>query len=205
MTAAIGDIITPVWHVSPSENLIDLINRLGDGILAGPDRAPDDVDEDAIFATTFRNALADFAHDAGLPPGQPLAQSIGTPFANHVDSLWNERLIFESCHDELRIVEARTVDHGPLGVVALRRRAGGYGCRIVGLCTGMTLAVEREAQGLGIGKALVMARLIVDERLPTWDLDIPAYSPRGAMTVCSAAAALLEFLPDITSVPDTPG
>ena len=186
----IGDVVAPTWHIAPSAEFARLLEDLGDGILAGPDRAPEDYEEDPIFAKPFGEALSDFRVDAGLVAGGPLPQSIGTPFAAYIDGLWEGRLICESPHDELRIVEAVSPEGLRLGVIALQRRAGGDGARAVGLFTGVTLAVERESQGFGIGRALVMARLLLDERLPTWDLDTPAYSVGGAETVLSAAGAL---------------
>ncbi len=191
----IGDVVPLAWHMTPTAELARLLEDLGDGILAGPDRAPEDYEEDPIFAKPFGEALSDFRVDAGLVAGGPLPQSIGTPFAAYIDGLWEGRLICESPHDELRIVEAVSPEDLGLGVIALQRRMGGDGCRATGLFTGVTLAVEREAQGFGIGRALVMARLLLDESLPTWHLDTPAYSPLGAKTVLSAAGALRAMAP----------
>lgn len=191
----IGDLHGLEWHRTPSSALISLIRDLGPDLLVGPDHGPGTVEILPAPPDAFNAALRDFASDVGLEPGGPLLQSIGTAFSSHVDRLWDAPLILESPHDELRIVEAESADGTPLGVVALERRLGGYGARISGLFTGASLAVEKEMTGFGIGRALVMARLIVDERLPTWDLDTPAYSTGGEATVLSAARALMSMAP----------
>lgn len=194
------------WRSAPSATLMTLLDQLdGDALLAGPGRDLDEVVIDRVFAKPFHEALQDFCVDAGIPREPSRLQPIGTPLEARLIEIAEGPAIAESERDEVKIVEAFSHEDIPLGVVALQRRLGSEGWRLAGLFTGATLAVEPTIKGFGIGHALVMARLIMDEALPTWDHDKPAYSPGGAATIASARRRLLEMSPVLNRDPEGDG
>jgi hypothetical protein len=185
--------------------LMSLLEELdGDALLAGPGRDLEEVVIDRVFAKPFHEALQDFCVDAGIPREPSRMQPIGTPLEHRLVKIAESPAIAESEIDEAKIVEVFSHEDIPLGVVALQRPAG-EGWRLSGLFTGATLAVNGTDQGFGIGHALVMARLILDEALPTWDHDKPAYSPGGVATIAVARRRLLEMSPVLNLDPEVDG
>lgn len=182
-----------VWRTGPSAGLASLMSRLtDDSILSGPDRAPDDYYVDDILASTFKEALNDLMVDHEIDPQIEgyLPQAINQPLNAFASDLFhNGQVLLEVPQDEIRIVSCET------GVLLLQSMAHTQHAKICGMLSGSTLAIDPISglRGLGYGRDLVIARLIQDEALPTWDHDKPGYSYAGAQTVRAAHSALLSM------------
>ena len=182
-----------VWHIQPSASLLAMISEMsGDQILVGPDRDPGDLDIDDVFGSTFNDALRDLMTDAGIDRGDPrvLLQAVTTPLCDYATRMFHDgELLMEVVEDELRLVGC------DFGTLLLQRMADESLARISGMFWGSTLILDPVSglRGHGYGRDLVMARLMKDESLPTWEHDTPAYSHIGSETVKSAARAILEL------------
>ena len=186
-----------IWNIKPSKELLATLEGLqGNAILAGPHHEVSNVLIDRYFATAFPTALEDFCTDAGFPHHKSLLQPIGTSLDAWANHAWAHAERIREIPDLDACITAELPGDAS-GVVALQRRLGGEGARIVGLFTGATLCVDVPLRGFGLGRDLVMARLMVDGALPTWDHDKPSYSHGGAHVVAMARDRLLaEFRPE---------
>lgn len=174
------------WREAPSRDLVALLDRCdADHVLVGPGRDPDGAEISTVFAARFKTALADLEDDLGMP-GRSGSSLEG----------WGRRTLDElpvavSGDARIRIAPAISEDMVPVGVVLLEKDARLETPRIKGVFTGPTLCLDRAWRGRGYGSALVAARLIMDEWLPTWDHDTPGYSPAGAATARAGAKMVL--------------
>ena len=137
--------------------------------LCGPDGDFEDVEIDDIMASTINVALRDYCTDAGIKDLDAFLHET----LSRLDPISDER--------DIRIVPALGPDNCDYGVLALTADN-----RIAGVFTGPTLCVDPEMFGQGIGRRLVMERMIRDGGLPTWDHDTPGYSHAGGATILSA-------------------
>jgi len=178
-----------------SNNFCEMMLQIyPDQVLMGPDRDEDDVDIDPIMAATFQTAMEDFCTDAEIlrnglkiTPGSPEMRAT-------VDNVLSKEEPLLTTSDGTRIVKAYAKDGYSIGVAAIAPREEKPGAfRLAGLFTGCTLCVNGPERGRGIGKALVMARFILDGDLPTWEHDTPGYSPAGAGVIEDAASDLAEI------------
>jgi len=165
-----------------------------DKVLTGPDRDEDDVDIDPIMGATFQTAMEDFCSDAEILRVDP-ELTADSPEIRYVT---NTRLAREETLLSLpgggRVVKAISSDGTYIGVAAITPREEDPDTfRLAGLFTGCALCVSGPMRGRGIGKALVIARFLLDEELPTWDHDTPGYSPGGADLIENTAEDLAEL------------
>lgn len=165
-----------------------------DQVLTGPDRDEDDVDIDPIMGATFLTAMEDFCVDAEIPRTDPTL----TPDSPEIRAVTSQRLAREEALLSIpgggRVVRARSTEGRYIGVAAIMpREEDPETFRLAGLFTGCTLCVNGPMRGRGIGKALVIARFILDGELPTWDHDTPGYSPAGASVIENAASELTDL------------
>lgn len=111
-----------------------------------------EIDVDTIFAKPFERVLRELRHHepGGLEPEQPPCQ---------LDCI---------SAPGYRVLE---VESGVVLCTESGEWVGGY--------LSCDLAIAREHQGLGLGAELVLWRYLLKGDLPTWHLDIPAYSPAG--------------------------
>lgn len=154
----------------------------GDAILSGPGRDAGDAVIDPVFAVDFPIALADHCVEAGIADNSTSLEAWAGHAWSHAERLWSMP-DFDTC-----------IIPGSSGGVMALRRDGSEGASIRGVFTGSTLCVDSRSRGLGIGRDLVVARLIQDEALPTWSHDKPGYSPAGAGAVFSARSWLMAEL-----------
>jgi len=181
-----------IWHITPSAELVSMLARFdADRFLSGPHHDPADVEIDDIFASDFATALRDLMTDARILPVSGVDnQALARPLRDLADHLWRcGPCLVESPASGLRIVSC---DHG---VVLLAREDDRDQPLISGMFWGHTLIIDEECglQGAGHGRDLVMARMIQDEALPTWSLDIPSYSRAGAAAVRSACRQICAY------------
>jgi GNAT superfamily N-acetyltransferase len=127
---------------------------------------------DDIFATGLDSVLADFLIDTGRAALPELASL--TVLAT-----------LETDGDVVFTV-AQANEDWDHGVLAWSRTTG----QVIGAYTGCSLAVGRDLQTRGIGRALVMLRYLRDRDLPLWEHDKPGYSRAGYATHVSALEAL---------------
>lgn len=163
-------------------------------ILSGPGRDADDIFIDPIFAATFPKAMEDFCADAEI---QRVVSEL-TPHSPEIhletngNMAWREPILL--LPDGGRVVEALATDGHPIGVAAIMPREDDINTfQLAGLFTGSALCVNDPMRGHGIGKALVIARFLLDEELPTWEHDTPAYSPAGAGLIVHVASGLADL------------
>lgn len=183
------------WHVAPTAALKTLVAGLDDEtILSGPDgRNPRHYEISSCFASSFRSALDDFMTDMEIAPGEPgtLQQAIHSPLNRFASQAWETgQLFMDAPDDDIRIVGC------DMGVLLLRKMSDPDHARISGLFCGSTLVIDRfdNLRFFGLGRDLVIARMIQDEWLPTWDHDKPGYSDAGAMTVRAARHEIAAML-----------
>lgn len=188
-----GHLSSRVWRCAPSEDLVARLSEMSpDQLLVGPDRDISDLEVNDIFGARFDVALRDLMQDAGIERGDPrvLLQAVTTPLCDYATRMFHgSEILMEAPEDEIRIAGC------DFGTLLLQRRADEALARISGMFWGATLVIDPVSglRGLGYGRDLVAARLIQDERLPTWDLDTPSYSHLGALTAQSAARAILNL------------
>lgn len=176
------------WRVAPTHGVRALIEDLDDDqLLVGPDRDPDEAEIDPIFATSYDQAVKDLRSDLGI--GEDDEETFGAWIrtACSVDPL------ALSADGFVRIVPAVSDKAGVIGVVLADVSEDAETPRLLGAFTGPTLCLAPDKRGAGLGAALVAARLMEDEELPTWDHDTPGYSPAGAGAVATAARLVLDL------------
>ena len=120
--------------------------------VAGPGRDDDDLDIDDIFGKPFRQVRQDMlAYDrAAFEPSDP---AFITPSEIMSGYMFDE----VSCGLALRDPEGNIV--------------GGY--------FSCDLTLDEEHQGQGLGAEIVLEFYLRNGDLPTWNLDVPAYSQAG--------------------------
>lgn len=199
------------WHIAPSDALLQFIEKCdGALLLSGPNRDPEDYEVDDIFASRFPVALEDLMIDAGLSRSLgDLDQQTLSPLTAFATDLWHTAgVMMEVPAENLRIVSCdfgvlllrgpEAVDDLPADDPAPVSHA-----RIVGMFWGHTLILDPQSglTGLGYGRDLAAARMLLDDGLPTWDLDTPAYSHAGAAAIFSAARIIPELQLELGRAP----
>lgn len=145
--------------------------------LAGPDRDWDDLDIDDIFAKPFAAVIDDWSMDSMGEPGH------GRELVARLLSCPIDPLDFAT-PEPVTIV---TVPDPACGVAAICEG------KLVGLYVGCDLVVHQDFRNRGIGTCLVLERFSRFGNLPTWDLDVPAYSRAGLETHRAAFNLLLSI------------
>lgn len=180
--------------LTPSPRFLELLEGLDeDMILVGPGGDPDQVLMDDILGKDFKTCLQQYMQDAGIEqtPAGILTQAVTTPIDLYINSkMVSREAIWDIPDVEIIIVPTEDATGVETGVAALLQRSTQGQYRIAGLFHGCDLSVDPLYQGYGIGTALVAARLLRDEALPTWDHDRPGYSHAGAETVRRALTTL---------------
>lgn len=155
-------------------------------LLCGPGGDPARVQVWDGFAKPFETSLQELAESVGRTDWGtgPMIQQVTSPLRSWIaEQLTPQPSLLETVgQDEVRIVAIPGPDGFDLGLAALMRTANDDE-RIVGLLLRPDLVVDRTYRGLGIGRALIAAELLLTGGVPTWDHDKPGYSPAGAATV----------------------
>lgn len=142
-------------------------------ILVGPEGDARRLAIDDVFGKPANIILKEFYVDDAIPRSELLARRAEL------------KVIFNSHHDRQ-------------GVIHLPLTGGEEGCSygvlafdctarlIAGAYIGHDLGVSERYRGQGIGRQLVVERLILDGSLPEWESDKPGYSRAGAAAHLSA-------------------
>lgn len=145
--------------------------------LAGPGRAWEDLDIDDIFAKPFLAVVDDWSVDCLGEPGH--GRELEARLLSHpIDAL------DFATPGRVTIV---TVPDPACGVAAFCED------KLVGLYVGSDLVVHEDYRRRGIGTCLVIERFSRFGNLPTWELDVPAYSRAGLETHRSAFNLLISI------------
>lgn len=158
----------------------------GEELLCGPGGDPVRVHIWDGFVKPFEASLQELAESVGRTDrgAGPMIQQVTSPLRAWIaEQLTPQPSLLETTgQDEVRIVAIPGPDEFDLGLAALMRTANDDE-RIAGLLLRPDLVVDRTYQGLGIGRALIAAELLLTGGVPTWNHDKPGYSPAGAATV----------------------
>lgn len=158
-----------------------------DQALSGPHVSEDRVVIWEGFGKKFNELLDDLHHEMDIDTSdlKILRQAVTSPFRTWLnDAIIGQDAILESTgQDEmiiLPLVDRR--DQMEYGTAAIMKTVNDD-YMMVGLLAGPDLVVSQNYRNLGIGRAIIAARLLSSGDLPTWDHDKPSYSPGGAATV----------------------
>lgn len=160
-----------------------------DRVLCGPHFDEEcEPDEDDIFAKSWRSGLADWVYDLSInTEGNTLRE---------VEKYVASRAALDQAIVELDggVFVAPLINEGDLclGVAAVSIIDGEP--ILLGAFCGAHLGVNPDHGDKGVGKALVAGMLLYSGELPTWNLDQPAYSHRGAQTVYRGTMELQTLL-----------
>jgi GNAT superfamily N-acetyltransferase len=185
------------------DQLQNLEDMSSDQVLAGINGDVDRVVIDDVFKSSYKLVCQDYFNSVGvsLETGGALFQARNTPTWNYVQShLVGQEAILSNNELGVKIVDLIDQDGAVCGLAALLdTQIGDDTYRIRGLLYGSTLVVDPLYRNFGIGKQLVLARMLTCGDLPTWDHDTPGYSYGGAETVKSAHNEFLVILDCVRS------
>lgn len=169
--------------ITPSKPFMESLADLDEvSVLHGPYHEPDAVVIDPVMGHRFDTALADFCVDAGLSADA----ATNGELTDYVDRLMADRAAIGRLPSGEILFAAPGPYGWDIGVIGVCPEAEGTGPQIVGLFTGANLCVAPDHRGRGLGRALTITRMLMDEGLPTWEHDSPCYSPEGARLISSA-------------------
>lgn len=191
---------TPPIVTRMSSGFVDMILALeNEKFLCGPDGDPKSVVIDDVFGRDdglpdgyFARSIQDFCVEAQIERDRVSSLiQVTTPLYDYVARfVGNQPPILELDRGYMKIVPATLPDSVSIGVMAVSQGPMAPGLNtwsgLEGLSIGASLSVTKNMRYFGIGRALVVARLLSDEQLPTWEHDKPGYSYAGAAVVKNA-------------------
>lgn len=162
-------------RISPSHDFVETVGTLDVvSVLHGPFNDPGRVVIDPCMGHDFREIHAEYlrVHGPGAGPERPFSGDL-----------------LAEIPGVARILASNDAQGMNLGTIALTPGKDDPP-QMLGLFHGPDLCVRPSSRGRGIGHALVLTRMLIEEGLPTWDHDKPGYTPAGARVVCGVVADL---------------